>query len=364
MVTAPNGVAWKRHEGCTSSASEFLAALDESSRFWDVGHQWNWWQEGRRQEEHDRLWKVLEQWDHAAPPVGGYLSDDDLQVQARLDAKQARREEQRALRAARYDKERAAVRIRLLSEQATAGFMRHVLSAPLDSVQAAKAEELLNASQRQATVLLDQIGDPDAVMDQRGDLPSTRRERHLGDHMTFFRHRLLDEWSSGQRRRFNQLLAVPVPRAADMCSECQAPADWHTYGLSLRLWAETPPAGSTAGKLAAMLPGWWGRCPACTQYQLQHQWGVNALPGFGDEQWRAMLTPLLRVIFSPDKSAPRKPVDKRAALARRLRATEAEAERLRSQLAHLTSTDEGTQATNPESGGAPVKSSSELRAGP
>src|SRR5882724_10932180 len=83
-----------------------------------------------------------------------------------------------------------------------------------------------------------------------------------------------------------------------------------THGLSLRLWVQTPPAGSTAGKLAAMLPGWWGRCPACTQYQLQHQWGVNALPGFGDEQWRAMLTPLLRAIFSPDKPAPRKPVDK------------------------------------------------------
>ena len=124
--------------------------------------------------------------------------------------------------------------------------------------------------------------------------------------------------------------------------------DWHTYGLSLRLWAQIPPAGSTAGKLAAMLPGWWGRCPACTQYQLHHQWGVNALPGFGGEQWHAMLTPLLRAIFSPDKPAPRKPVDKRAALTRRLRATEAEAERLRGQLAHhLASTDEGAQGTSP-----------------
>jgi hypothetical protein len=39
--------------------------------------------------------------------------------------------------------------------------------------------------------------------------------------MTFFRH---------------PLLAMPSPRAADMCSECQAPAGWHTYALSLRLW--------------------------------------------------------------------------------------------------------------------------------
>lgn len=341
VVTAPNGVAWKRHAGCASSATDFLAALDELSRFWHVDHQWDWWQEGRRDEEDERLHKVLEQWDHAAPPVGGYLSVSDLE--ARLDAKQARREEERALRAENYDKERAAARVGLLSEQATAGFMRHVLNAPLDSAQAAKAEELLSASERQAAALLEQIGDPDAVVDQRGDLPATRRERHLNEHMTYFRHRLLREWSSGQRSRFKQLLAMRAPRAVDMCSECQAPTEWHTYGLSLRLWAGTPAVGSTAGKIAALMPGWWERCPACTQYQLRHQWGVDALPGFGGEQWRTMLTPLLRAVFSPDKPASRKPVDKRAALTRRLRAAEAEAERLRRQLDHLTPTDEPSE---------------------
>jgi hypothetical protein len=45
--------------------------------------------------------------------------------------------------------------------------------------------------------------------------------------MTFFRHPLLREWSSEQQRRFRPLLAMPAPQAADMCSECQAPADWH-----------------------------------------------------------------------------------------------------------------------------------------
>jgi hypothetical protein len=242
---------------------------------------------------------------------------------------------------ASYDENRALARIQLLSEQVTVGFMRHVVTAPANPLQRAKAEALLAVSERQVVLLGEQVGDPDSVVDKRGDLPGTRREQHLSEHMTFFRHPTLRAWSSSkQRRRFNQLLAMPPPPAEDMCSECQAPADWHTYALSLRLWAGTPEAGSTAAKLASLMPGWWARCPACTTYQTRHQWGVDALPEFGYEQWHEMLTPLLRAIFSPDKPATRKPVDRRAALTRRLHATEAEAERLRRQLAEMEPGDE------------------------
>jgi hypothetical protein len=139
-----------------------------------------------------------------------------------------------------------------------------------------------------------------------GDLPAERRERHLDEHTTFFRHPLLREWSSRQQRRFRPLLAMPAPQAADMCSECQAPADWLTYALSLRLWPGTPEPGSTAAKLAALLPGWRERCPACTDYQIRHQWGgTGALPGFDAAQWQAMLTPVLRAIFAPAPTTPR-----------------------------------------------------------
>src|SRR6266567_750058 len=93
--------------------------------------------------------------------------------------------------------------------------------------------------------------------------------------------------------------------------------------------------GTTAEKIAAVLPGWWDRCPACTDYQLRHQWGADTLPDFGPDQWQAMLTPVLRAIFAPAKPAPQKPPDWRAALARRLHAAEAEARRLRHQLAEL-----------------------------
>jgi hypothetical protein len=154
--------------------------------------------------------------------------------------------------------------------------------------------------------------------------------------MTFFHHQLLREWSSGQPRRFGQLLAMPPPQAAETCFECHASADWHTYALSLRLWPGTPEPGSTAAKIAALLPGWWQRCPACTGYQIRHQWGgTAALPDFDAGQWQAMLTPVLRAIFAPALPAQRKQPDSRAGLQRRLRAAEAEADRLRHQLAGL-----------------------------
>jgi hypothetical protein len=238
--------------------------------------------------------------------------------------------------AARYDKDPAMTRLRLLSAQATAGFMRHVLAKSASTAQQAKAQEFLAASEQATAALAAQVGDPDAVTDEHGDLPAARRKRHLSEHMTFFRHPLLRELCSGQQRRFRPPLAMPAPQPADMCSECQAPADWHTYALSLRLWPGTPEPGSTAAKIAALLPSCWEPCPACTDYQTRHQWGgTAALPGFDASQWQAMLTPVLRAIFAPAPPAQRKQPDQRAALRQRLRNAEAQAERLRGQLAAL-----------------------------
>jgi hypothetical protein len=218
--------------------------------------------------------------------------------------------------------------------------MRHVLARPVTTAQQDRAHELLAASEHEAADLAAQVGDPDAIPDKHGDLPPERRERPLDEHMTFFRHRLLRQWSAGPQRRFRPLLAMPAPQAADMCSECQAPADWHTYALSLRLWPGTPEPVSTAAKLAALIPGWWERCSACTSYQIRHQWGgTGILPGFDGTQWQAMLTPVLCAISAPALPAPRKQPDQRAALKQRFRVAEAEAERLRRQLAALTPDD-------------------------
>ena len=334
LVTAPNGVAWRRQPGGSSSAEEFLAALavltDSGGR---IAREWDWWKEGREAREHDRIMGVIRQWDHAEPPPGGYLSEQELE--ARLDASQAQRDRERKARAATYDEDRASGRVRMLSAQATAGFMRNVLAKPAGEAQKSTAGELLMAAEQEAAALAGQIGDPDDVTDEHGDLPPSRREQNLSQHMTFFRHPMLREWATGQRTRFRQLLAMPAPQAADMCSECQAPSSWHHYALSLCLWRGRPEPGSRAETIATLMPGWWERCTACTPYQLHHQWGDNALPDFGFEQWEAMLTPQLRAIFLPAKPKRRKAPDQRAALTRRLQAAEAEAERLRVQLAKI-----------------------------
>lgn len=167
IVTAPNGVAWKRLPGATSSGPQFLTALatltDASGR---IAREWNWWQDGRRTAEDERIRDVIRQWDHAEPPPGGYLTAE--QLQARLDASQAERQRQRQARAARYDKDLAMARLRQLSAQATEGFMRRVLARPASTTQQARAQEFLAASEQEAAALAAQVGDPDAVTDEHG----------------------------------------------------------------------------------------------------------------------------------------------------------------------------------------------------
>ena len=185
------------------------------------------------------------------------------------------------------------------------------------------------------------MGDPDAIPDEHGDVPETRRGYNLDSHMRLFRHETLRTWSKGQRPRFRQLLAIPVPQSADMCSECQAPADWHTYAVSLRLFQPKPEPGSQAETIARLMPAWWERCPASTSIQIRQQRGLG-LPDFDGVQWQAMLTPLLRAIFAPAPPRQREKPDQRAVLERRLRSAEAEARRVRRELAGLgPGTDEG-----------------------
>jgi hypothetical protein len=335
IVTAADGVRWRRIPGGTSSAGEFLAVLAalDGDR---IAREWSLWREGEPRREDDRLHGVLFQWEHADPPPGPYLTAGE--INARFEARWAETGRQREARAAAYDRDRAVARLKLLSTQAEAGFMRHVLDNPASDAQRDKATELLAAARQEIRALEVQVGDPDAIADEHGDLPAVRRVYNLDSHMTLFRHVALRAWSKGQRPRFRQLLAMPVPEAAGMCAECQAPSDWHTYAVSLRLFQPKPEPGSQAETIARLMPGWWERCPASTSFQIRQQWG-RGLPGFDGAQWQAMLTPLLCAIFAPAPPRPREKPDQRAVLERRLRSAEAEARRVRRELAGL---DPGT----------------------
>ena len=67
-VTAPQGITWTRQSGETSTGTQLLQALaDLRGIHGDVApRQWNWWQEGRGGQEHDRLWLILNEWDNDA----------------------------------------------------------------------------------------------------------------------------------------------------------------------------------------------------------------------------------------------------------------------------------------------------------
>lgn len=340
IVTAADGVRWRRLPGSTSSAEELLAVLAGLGGD-RIAREWSLWGEGEPRREDDCRHEVLFQWEHADPPPRPYLTTEELE--ARFEARRAETRRQREERAAAYDHDRAMARLKLLSTQADAGFMRHVLADPASDAQRDKATEFLAAAEQEIKELEGQIGDPGAIPDEHGDLPAARRGYNLDSHMRLFRHEALRAWSKGQRPRFRQLLAMPVPQPADMCPECQAPTEWHTYGVSLRLFQPKPESGSQAEAIARLMPGWWERCPASTSIQISQQWG-QGLPDFDGAQWQAMLTPLLRAIFAPAPPRKREKPDQRAVLERRLRSAEAEASRIRRELAGLDlAIDEGRQ---------------------
>jgi hypothetical protein len=87
-----------------------------------------------------------------------------------------------------------------------------------------KNASAVSAAEQEMKALEVQVGDPDAISDEHGDLPATRRGYNLDSHMRLFCHEALRAWSKGQRPQFRQLLAMPAPQSAGMCPECQAPS--------------------------------------------------------------------------------------------------------------------------------------------
>lgn len=309
QVTAPNGVVWTRQAEGRATGRQLLEALDDlRGMYSDSSRRWNWWEEGRREREHDRLWAILSEWDNGA--TAGSPEESDATAQVLLDDIDERVERERDRRAdlvaKSYDQERETARLQMLRAESDSAFFAQVMAKPATSAQRDDAERRAADSRASAETLRSVLGDPEWVIDRHGYLPAERRTRNLDLHMEFWRHPQLRKWSTTDRRRFRVLLGMPMPTSGQMCSECQAPADWHDYDLSLRLFHPPPEPGSQAETMARLMPGWWERCPACTAYQIGHRWGGKfALPDFDGEQWISMLPPLLRNIFIPTARKPR-----------------------------------------------------------
>src|SRR5215475_11508498 len=242
QVEAPNGVVWTRIPGGRSTPAELLRQLAEIRKD-HVELEWDWWQEGRREQEDERRWAILREWENDAPnrpdepqaeaAANAYVEDFDRRMKAK--------ERQRVrLAAKRYDEQREQLRLAMMQAEADAAFFTHVLEAPTSPALADIAAQRMAKTQAAAQQMREQLGDPEDVIDGNGFYPADRRSMNLSSHMTFFRHPMLREMHSGkQRKRFNALLAVRPIDSAAMCSECQAPSRWHEYAISLCLFRGT-----------------------------------------------------------------------------------------------------------------------------
>ena len=148
-------------------------------------------------------------------------------------------------------------------------------SLPGDPLEMAriKAERAIADAERWVKELTPHVGDPEAVVDEEGWLPSERRERYL----TEFTAKLNAEASGLRERlpalraelratqgrreraaireeigkgtaRLAYLEAVPPITASDMCSECPSPMDWHDTGVTFCL--------TTGAVLREPCPAW------------------------------------------------------------------------------------------------------------
>lgn len=219
-----------------------------------------------------------------------------------------------AHRASRYDPRRAQARLALIEQQVRLAsavreceeiLARRAASIdPGDPWMAArvKAERAISDAERWVKELIPLVGDPEAVVDEQGWLPSERRERLLSE----FAAKLNAEVSGlherlpvlradlkvtqgrrertairGELRKGTARLAylevLPPLTASGMCSECPWPMTWHDISATLCL--------STGAILSGPCPAW----PV---------WREQLRTGF------ARLTEMMRRWEEPPSSAP------------------------------------------------------------
>jgi hypothetical protein len=264
-----DGLMWKAAPGSTATFEEFLAARMLLREITDDAH-WNPWVRDDRAVELDHAMDVMEQWTRAEPNVRQMTSK---QLDARLErssrkvqADYAKADRRREHDKRRYDPEREANRLALLElharlavEDAEVNGLRSKTIYPgLDDMpRTAKVTEgqaQIAHCRAEVDHLIQLIGDPEDIVDQRGCLPRDRRELNL----TIFsscrsvdvrklrtrvpelkglvkaatdkaeRADLRNTLREAERRR-DKLLAIPELKAADMCSECPTPIARHGW---------------------------------------------------------------------------------------------------------------------------------------
>lgn len=201
---------------------------------------------------------------------GGAVADIDEWMEERereWKAESQRREEIRQARIPKFDGVRHSARLRLL--EAHAALRYHIEErdelASLDrypmmpdekrNAEIAEHEHRIGTLENELADLRAAVGDPDAVIDEYGQLPADRRQmsltkfrircenrvRELRRSMSEAQSQLAVKGLDRTERRkiklaletargeLDALLAVPPLTEAEMCSECPTPQAWHGF---------------------------------------------------------------------------------------------------------------------------------------
>jgi hypothetical protein len=268
-VIEVDGLLCKPSPGASCSSEEFRHAR---SLILEIHRDasWNPWVREDRAQEYEQATAVFEQWTRAEPDFRPLTSEKfDAWMAARdaeFQADQAERGRQRAARVALYDAGREQARLALLEQQAILGHhcqelddlrVRRGFPAMPEQrrrEQIAELERSVAAARSEVDRLQEAVGDVETVVDERGWLPQERRKlaltlfsarrctevQELRERVKEQQARLkatkgraerapIREALNRDRRRLEFLMAIPRLEAADMCSECVAPARWHGY---------------------------------------------------------------------------------------------------------------------------------------
>jgi hypothetical protein len=262
--------------------------------------EWNPWVQDDRADEYAAALEITGQWTRAEPgyrpqPAEELGSTIDQQVaadRAHLDAERERAKQDRAERAARYDRERDEARLALLGQMAilagktrerdqlASGKLYPAMEDERRQEKLAKLDADIKAAARTVDELTAVVGDAEAVWDEHGWLPSERRALAL----EIFAGRRVNEVRELRGRvaahrpdpnaarrqsgpapigeallrdtaRLRFLEAIPPLDAADMCSECPTPAAWHSLAVTLNL-----DPSEDVGRIDGPCPAWpWWR---------------------------------------------------------------------------------------------------------
>ena len=299
MTLELDGFLWKPKPGTTVTAEEFVRAR---SVMRDIHRavEWNPWVQEDRAEEYAAALEVIGQWTRAEPGYRPQSADElrstiDQQVaadRARLDAERERAQQDRAERAARYDRERDEARLALLGQMAilagktrerdqlASGELYPAMEDERRQEKLAKLDVDIKAAARTVDELTPVVGDAEAVWDEHGWLPSERRAlaleifaEHRVNEVRELRGRVAAQrpdpntarGQSGPNRigeallrdtaRLRFLEAIPPLHAGDMCSECPTPAAWHSLATTFNL-----DPSEDVGRVDGPCPAWpWWR---------------------------------------------------------------------------------------------------------